>query len=815
MASLYLSTRAARLRAALGNSPLLSRLAMLFLVLGGAALWLLHGILGADLPAPAMKLQAAGLSGPLSIVRDPHGVPDIQAHSDDDAFYGVGLVHAQDRLWQLELQRRMIHGQLAEAFGRPAVGQDIWFRTLNLHAAAQTAWPSLSPAAQRSLTRYVDGLNAGIAAQTHLPAEFTLLGLQPQRWTVYDSLAWIKMFALNLGGNARVEAVRYVASQALSPSQLHAFFPAYPDAAPTTVAPGAADGFTRFFAFQKSLERELALGGRAVGSNAWAVAGRHTGGGALLANDPHLGLQIPSPWYALRARAETEALDVAGMSLVGVPFVIFGHNRHISWGGTNMMADAQDLYLERTDPGDPTRYQAPGGWEQFTTREERIAIRTPAPAILHEPVAPLRVTLRATRNGPVISDDELRVFEQPVSLRWVALDRGDTSYEAFYRLQYARDWAGFRQALAFHVAPAMNIVYADRAGNIGYLGAGRIPVRAAGHGALPAPGWNGSHAWTGYVPAHEMPQSYNPPSGFIVSANNRVAGAEYPHFISNDWAPPTRAARITRLLEQAIAGGNKINAADIRRIQGDLVDESAQRLASRLLANFDPINVDEREAVRLLRAWDGNMAGDSAAAAIFNVWSDHLRARLFRDRLRWYWNRPSQSAYLNELVERVENDTLGQIVGGTDATWCAGDCAPMLHASLRSALAAIRRLGGGADMAGWRWDALQHAAYVHTPFSAIKPLDYLFARKLAGGGSRNTVNVSASTFVDKEGYVQNAGPSFRQVISFADGAPQLELMNSTGQSGNLASAHYADMLRQLRDGHYVRLPASPASEAAP
>ena len=779
-----------------------------------AAAWFSFSTLEASLPPTRFTLQDPATGASVSIARDGHGVPYLASSSDTAAFYAVGYVHAQDRLWQLEVQRHMVQGRLGELFGKESVSQDIWFRTLGLYRSAQLAWPALSRQAQASLTAYAAGVNAGMAAQAHLPLEFQLLDVKPAPWTEIDSLAWIKMFAFDLGGNFRKEIAHYVAKQTLPDTQLAPFFPDQQSKTSAAIAGtpssvGSEHGLRALAAFQDKLERELGLGGRAVGSNAWVVSGRHTAdGAALLANDPHLGLQIPSLWYPISVNGTS--LHVTGMSLVGLPLVIFGHNDHIAWGGTNMMADTQDLYLEQTDASDANAYMLNGSAQRYLSRTEEIQVRPDFPAALHQAYLPIQVQIRSTRHGPIISD-QFHVFDHPVSLRWTALDAGDTSYEAFYRLGFARDWTDFKSALGALVAPAMNLVYADREGNIGSLSAGRIPIRKHGDGAMPSPGWNDDYAWTGFIPSADWPESYNPASGFIVNANNRMVGAEYPHFISLDWASPARAQRIAQLLADKSEGQKRLSLRDMQQIQGDTIDLDARRLM-KAIAWFAPQNAEQAGAWAYLTHWDGDMAANSPAAAIFHVWMRHFRKRLFDAPLKHGGTNPAQAEYARHLGDGVDLRGVARLMQRQDANWCAdgAGAAPncyqsMLAGALKAALDELEKRTGERDPAQWQWGALHQTVYAHTPFSHVKPLDKLFEKRISNGGSENAINVAGTQFSPDEGYSQRLGPSFRQTISLHRDRIVHHYMNSTGQSGNVVSAHYADMVEPFRNLQYYPL----------
>ena len=799
----------------LKQSPLLSRALLVVvlpvLVLAGTG----YRYLNSTLPDEGADQHLAGLKDKVDIVRDEHGVPTIKATTDSDAFFALGYLHAQDRMWQLEVQRRMVQGRMSEVFGRASLNQDIWFRTLGLAESAKSAWTAISPEAQASLTAYAKGINAWMShPDSVLPVEFSVLDVQPEPWTVYDSLSWIKVFALNLGGNFSREMGHMLASRKLSPRQLETLFPNYPDRAPTTVAANTTDNGQTLLGlldFHKQMSDELKLGGKYVGSNAWVVAGQHSASGLpILANDPHLQIQAPSLWYVVDMKGDK--LDAAGMSLVGLPMVIFGRNQHISWGGTSMMADVQDLYLEQVNPEDSGSYRVGDQWQKFTVREEQIHVKADTPAFLRDPLKPVTIQVRHSRHGPIISD-LFKVFDQPVALHWTGLESGDTSYEAFFRLNYASGWQSFGDALSHHVAPTLNMLYADKSGNIGYRGMGKIPVRQKGQGTYPVPGWQGDYRWNGYIPAVEMPQSYNPLNGYIVNANNKVVGARYPYFISHQWAPPARAERITELLETKIQEKGPLTPQDMMAIQGDTVNLAAKDLLP-ILTAVNGKDDTAKAAIELLKQWQGDMSKDSAAATVFYAWLRHLKIHLLSDELQLGWGLQAKSGYLQGIISDVETDQIRKILSGTDNVWCddvstAGkeSCEQVLQASLIDAIKETAKLLG-SDPADWHWGEVHTTVYGHTPFSNIKFLDSMFERRIGNGGSSDSINVASARFDINDGYLQTFGPGFRQIMTWQAEGMRHDYMNSTGQSGNVMSRHYDDMVApfnavefaQLRDG---------------
>ncbi len=819
--------------------PLASRLVVwLLLPLLCAFLYANHW-LHSTLPQTAGSLRVAGISAPVTIARDDHGVPTIEASSDTDVFFGLGFAHGQDRLWQFELQRRLATGRLSEVFGREAVPQDVYMRTLGLGDAARASWSSLDKEAQSSLEAYSKGVNAAAAAQRRLPVEFRVLGVDPEPWTPYDSLAVMKLFALELSSNHELELQRLFARTLLPPERLRELFQVLSTAAPAGAPPGAAapgaasvgpagaasSATTRAqsaalaarLAASSGVERQLSLGGLYVGSNAWVVSGRHTASGKpILANDPHLGLQIPSIWYVVRLRGDR--LRVDGMSVPGLPVVLLGKNDRIAWGATSMMADTQDLYLEQVDSADPGRHRHGDQVHPFATRTEVIQIQSDFPSALSKPLKPVQLRVRTSMHGPVISDIT-PTMKQTIALRWVGLDRDDTSYQAFLRLNYARDWNEFRAALGGLVAPALNMLYADVDGNIGYLGAGRIPIRGTGRGAEPGAGWDPAFDWTGFIPADALPRAFNPAEGYIVSANNRPIGDEYPYFISSDWAPPDRAERIGALLRERISTNKPFAARDMGAIQTDTLDLQVRALLPVLRA-VEPGSARQAEAIARLKEWDGDMARDRIAASIFHAWVRHLKLELFSKALTPGWQDRVQTNELNAVIDGVRPAQLARIVGTASSPWCtdAGGkpgerCAQALRASLVAALRELEKLADSDDMDDWSWGGLHRATFTHKPFGQFRVLDRRFNRQVETGGYANAVNVASATYDENAGYLQHFGATMRQIMELgARSAPHL-YMNSTGQSGNVIDSHYDDMIKPFARGEYHDLAADGAGPA--
>lgn len=781
-----------------------------FIIVG---LWLTFHLLD-SLPDGELAYDIASISRDVSITRDANGLVKIQAQTDNDAYFALGFAHAQDRMWQLELQRRITSGRLSEVFGADSLSSDIWFRTLGLHQSAEKAWHVLSPQAKQSLTSYSAGINAWLDKTDSLPLEFSLLDITPEPWQVLDSLAWTKLFALDLSSNLADEIARLLTVSRLSEQQSASLFESIQYSQDISMKPLNADeqsGLAQLLNLQDKLESDLSIGGRFVGSNGWVVAPKATvDNKTILANDPHLGLQIPSLWYAAKLKGDT--INASGMTLVGLPLIIFGHNQHIAWGGTNMMADSQDLFFEQVNVEDRSLYLVDDRWLPFSVRKESIAVKAAFPASFRKPVKSVEIDVRSTRNGPVVSD-MFGVFEQPVTLRWTALNDKDTTYEAFFKLAKASDWGSFKQALAQAVAPNMNMLYADKKGNIGYLGIGSLPIRAKGNGTLPLAGWDSAMAWQGFVPVSQWPESYNPPSGYIVNANNNPVADDYPHFISSDFASDARKARIIELLKQ----GMPLTTQQMGKIQADTVNLSARNLL-RVLQNYQPDNEKQHQIMSQLKDFDGDMTVDSQQATLLLVWSKFIRERLLYDELKGRYGEHEKTGFMRRVADLMTMDKLVALLEQSSVNWCddvstdkTENCNTILSLALDDAIQQLTRLEGD-DIEDWRWGEVNSTYYRHMPFSNFKLLDLVFERTVANGGSADSINVAESSFNQSKGYLQHFGAGFRQVIAFDDDKTEYLLMNSTGQSGNVVSQHYDDMVEPFQQVKFYQFDDAKTSE---
>lgn len=764
-----------------------------------------------SLAQTAGTVKAAGLRAALEVVRDADGVPHVFAASRADAYFGLGFVHAQDRLWQMELQRRAGRGRLSEIFGPRAIGGDRFLRTLGLYTAAESAWATLPPDAKETVNAYVAGVNAFLEGGTALPPEFTILGAKPERWSGPDVLAVVKMVALNLDSvHYSTELLREDLVRKVGAERAAQLLPAYPAGAAFIAGSGPdAEAHARLAALSEEAQSLFGLGGLNrgyLGSNSWVVDGsKSTTGKPFLANDPHLRSSAPSTWYL--AHLSAGDLDVIGATIPGLPLVAIGRNRHIAWGITHLVADAQDLFAEQLD--------ASGGAAIFQGRPEPLRLVEETIKVKGQP--DVRHTVRLTRHGPLISDvlnqneaaqappGQAPTQLPPMALRWSALEPTDNTVSAFLRMNAARNWGEFSQALAEHCAPAFNFVYADVEGNIGYRAAGLVPLRgevgAAGQGAgesaaggTPPGATAGAREWTGWIPFEELPQAFNPPRHFIVTANNRPAGPDYRHDLGQQWAQPYRADRITQML----GAKERLSPEDHAALQGDTVSLQARELLPLLRGLVTPRTPERQRALRLLEAWDGDARGDSAAAALYEAWLQRLPRAIAGDELG--------EAFAGRYEERPEAARfLADTLADPASPWCDDTrtpqpegCAEAAGRALDEALAELSNTLGG-EMERWRWDSLHLAVFAHQPFNNVKALRPFFSRTVGNGGDRSTVNVGA--FVAGRSFEQYVAPSYRQLIDLSnpDGG---RFTLAPGQSGHFLSSHYDDLLADWRALRY-------------
>jgi penicillin amidase len=790
--------------------------------LGALALLVLAGLIAGGLYARAVLPQTEGVitvpgmsgtTGEVRIERDADGIPSIHAASREAAYFGLGFVHAQDRLWQLETHRRIGSGRLAEAFGASAVDNDKFLRALGVRRTAALQWQSASAETRAAVLAYTDGINSFLQHEMKArPPEMVLLGLQPEPWTPEDSLAWAVMMAWDLGGNWSTELLRMRLALKMPVERINQLLPPYPGDKPLATADYAT--LFRSLKVDGSLGRQALLsapesGVEGVGSNNWVLDGtRTTTGKPLLANDPHLKLTTPALWYF--ARLHAPGFNVAGATMPGLPMVVLGQNDQLAWGFTNTAPDVQDLYLERIHADDPAQYQTPDGWARFESFDEVIKVRG------GEDVP---MTVRTTRHGPVISDAggpsegltgaPSQPGAQPkgqasyaIAMRWTALDTDADLLEASLASSRMTTVDDFVTAVSRHVAPMQNIVVADTSGRIAMAAGGRVPVRGAHNdlkGLVPAPGWQSRYDWTGYLPGDQTPREIAPKRGWIATANQRIHGPEYPHFITSEWSLPYRQQRIEQLLQAT----PKHDVASLRAMQADEVSLAARRLLPfiRAAKSSHPL---AQAAQHELANFDGTMAADRAAPLILWAWTRQLTEGLFADEL-------GAELYQRNVAQRAFRDALEGVLDRQDAWWCddkstpaAETCAQQVDAAFTRALDEVQAMQG-ADVAKWQWGRAHVSRAEHRPFSNVGALARWFETRTPVGGDTYTVNVSkvmlrsdpASDARTGGPYRSEHGPSLRAIYDLGDKANS-RFVQSSGQSGIVFSGWYRSFTEPWR-----------------
>lgn len=790
------------------RTPLMRWLRVFLIMLGVVVLILLLAALGGyvylrqSLPQTSGTVKLQGLSAPVEIVRDTDGVPHIYAQNEQDVLFGLGYVHAQDRLWQMEFQRRVGRGTLSEALGEAALEPDRFLRTLGVYRAAQSAYKNLKPEIKSYVDSYVNGINAFISTHSgsDFPPEFKLVGITPEAWNGADVLVWAKMMSWDLGGNYSTELLRTDLINKLGADKAAFLTPDYPEGG-ALILPDSAGGsapWQDLQAMSHRIEAQTGLGGGitgGIGSNNWVVSGaKSTTGKPILADDPHLGFKVPAIWYM--AELNGGKMHSIGATIPGLPGVVVGHNERIAWGVTNTGPDVQDLFREKLD--------ATGTMVEYKGQMEPLTIISDTITVKDKGLLPL--TIRVSRHGPLISDalnannddDPDAPQREALAFRWTSLNETDDTMEAFVGINFAQNWEEFKDALRPYVAPVQNFVYADVDGNIGYYAPGLIPIRASGEGLVPAEGWTGANDWTGYIPFDQLPQAYNPPQNFIATANNRVIGPEYPYMLSREWAQPFRANRITALL----TAKDKLSVDDIAAIQADQHSLYAETMLPLMLQQVKPTTDQQKQAIELLKKWDYNAKKDSAATAIFEAWAYYLAVPIFSDELgdRLMENYGGRRSFIEV--------TMGRILANANDPWCDNittsgiteDCSQQVTQALDVALKDLNFRMENKPMEQWQWGTLHIAHFPHDPLDAIAPLRGFFSKAIPNGGDGSTVNVAAID-VDQP-FDQTRGPIYRHVVDLSNLANS-RMINAPGQAGHFMSPHYDDLLERWQAVQYI------------
>ncbi|KJZ25175.1 penicillin acylase family protein [Tritonibacter mobilis] len=785
---------------------------------------ILLGVLGAilvyflaaqSLPEYNKEIALPGPTAPVEIVRDNANVPHIFGSfgaSDEDVFFGLGYAHAQDRLWQMAVMRRTAQGRLSEVFGPRTVKTDSFLRRLDLYGAARSSVSSQSPEALRALTAYSAGVNARLQevnenALGRGAPEMFLFNMPIAPWQPADSIAIMKLMAVQLSSNMQEEILRAQTSIALDdPKRLLDILPDAPGSGTATLPeytslfPGL-DGLNladpQYAALMPVAPR--GLGGA---SNAWAAApSRSAAGGTLLANDPHMTLTAPGTWYL--ARLELGTGGVIGGTIPGIPAVLTGRSQKMGWGLTSSYLDDQDLFIEKINPDNPQEYLTPNGYQEFTSRPSIVQIKGNAP---------LTLTLRWTENGPVLPGSlfDLASITPPghvVSLGWTALSREDTSITAALDLMRSENVRQAINAGEKFIAPSQNVTLADQE-TIALKTIGVMPdrdLRNQSQGRLPNQGWRRENRWQGRLPYAANPEFVSPSGGILGNTNNKLLERPFPNHVTYAWGDTQRINRWRKLMQ-----GREVHTRDsFIEAQLDTVSYSAQTLLPLIGADLwftgeaAADGTPERQrhiALSLLAEWNGEMNEHLPEPLIYASWVRALQKRLIEDDLG-----PLADAYTR--VEPLFLERVFRNVDGASA-WCdvaqsapIESCTDMARLALDDALVYISE-NYGSTLESLRWGDAHQATQDHEVLGDVPLLRYFVNIRQSTSGGDNTLQRGLTSGEEPEPFNNVHGAGYRGVYDFADPDSSVFII-ATGQSGHFLSRYYDDMAQYWRRGEYI------------
>jgi len=750
------------------------------------------------LPKRSGRIEINGLSGPVEILRDKWGVPHLYAPNEQDIYFAQGFIHAEERLWQMEFNRRLVAGRVSEILGEPAVNLDRWMRTLGMRITATKEAELLESHTRSILEAYSKGVNARIG-RGRLPVEFNLLRFKPEPWSIIDSIAWSKMMAWNLSVNWEAELLRSMLIEKLGPEKAAELEPGYFEQWPLVVPPGVKYSQIGTSALNRSDAAKKLSGPGAtsgIGSNNWVISGKRTKTGKpLLANDMHLGMSIPAIWF--ENHLSSGEMDITGVSFPGLPGVISGHNNFVAWGFTNGFPDVQDLYLEhlRKDANGNWQYEYDGNWLDAHVRQETIHIKG-KPSVNEEVIS--------TQHGPIINNLWVKDKpEQPLALRWTAYEPSQMM-TALYEMNRSQSCEELHTALRNWAVPIQNVVYADTKGNIGYTFPGKIPIRRNGDGRLPVPGWTSDYEWDGYIPFDELPHQFNPENGFIASANNRVVGDDYKHWLGFDFVTGNRAQRIVELIN----ANPSIDSAYIQKMHTDWTSTAAIEV-NKFLKTFQSDDPEIRNVLQKMSVWDGTLSIESSEASVYQVFCLKMLELILQPRLgvdlttRYMGKGPTPVLADGSIFAERAREFLQVQLQKKDSPWFdlgQGEKRDdVVKLALRQAIDFLKD-SFGPSFENWKWGKIHTLTFPHI-LGSVPALKSLFNRgPFPIGGDADTIWNTQST---RHNLAQEilVGPPFRMIVDLGNLAASMSQL-VPGQSGHPASPHYADNIQAWLNGDY-------------
>ena len=787
---------------------------------GAGMLWVSRSQAPAD-----GAMQIAGLGGEVTITRDKNGVPHVKAATRADVAAGLGFVHAQERLWQMEVSRMAGQGRLSEMFGEATVGTDIWLRTMGIYEAAEASLKVMDADTMAMLEGYARGVNAWIARNprpfsAQLPPEYLILGVKPEPWTLAHTLTAIKMMSISLAENLGDEALRLGFHRlGFSDDEMLDLLPYLDADTPPpmpdltallgldTTAVGTdmttADAGPAF----ADIEGMLSSGA----SNNWVISGARTQSGLpIVANDPHLGLMAPSIWYLAHLEVTEEFSEprhLIGVSLPGTPYVLLGRGNDIAWGFTNTATDAQDVFVERVNPDNPEEYLTPTGWAPFGHKDEVIKVRDGEDRPF---------TRRWTRHGPVFPAgyrhfDALLPDNTVTALQWVALAHDDTTAMVGPRLYDMHTVEDFQTGFDAFQTPMQSMVIADRSGNIGFVAAGRVPQRDPANrlmGRAPAPGWNAIYDWRGYAPYQALPRQTNPESGMIATANTKIVGPDFPVFLTFDWEEPYRRNRI----ESLINGSTEKHTPEMSRtVQADIFSPAFAGLKPRMLKALDREKLSEarRKLADGIAEWEGDMARDKLEPLLFMAWVRYTMIKTFEDDLGFLFKDWFKAR--GKVLERLLDGKIARNWCDVKTTEAEETCGQIVTEAFDAAIDDLEtRYGTDSDK--WRWGQAHYAKGAHRPFGEVAALKRFFNVEVESGGGPFTLDRGYTQLQnDADPYANTNASSYRGIFDMAD-LDRATYIQTTGQSGNVFSRHYSDFAGLWADVKSIEIPATDVAD---
>lgn len=749
------------------------------------------------------------ISTPVRIVRDANAVPHITAGTLSDTYFGLGFAHAQDRIWQMNITRRLAQGRLAELVGKRALNNDMLMRSLDLDTYARAVYAAQPQGTKDILQAYARGVNTWISrvGQDGLSKEapeFLLSKSMMERWQPHDSILLLKSMSFFLSSAAAHEIEQARFALLLSPEDIQDLF-ASASPSDTSVWRRYAQQFgkQRIMLADRTgqyMSRNSQTGGGA--SNVWAVSAKRTAYNAsLLASDPHLNLQAPAVWYMahLRSTGSDNTLDVIGATLPGVPVISIGHNNKISWGIAASQIDDQDIYFEKLNPKNFSEYLTPTGYKPFNTRRIKIGVKGSE--------TPVQKTLRWSRHGPVLPETAFNLSDvlpagHVASLQWTSLTPDDRTITASFDLMQAQTMAVAQEAVERIDTLSLNVVLADQ-NDVSMLVSGRVPKRSVSNtskGRLPVEGWLPKNDWLGFLDPADKPRNITPRSGKVANANNQTTDKPYPQHLSYNWAPPYRLARIDKLLN--VREYHTLHS--FTAMQNDTVSEVARSVLPLVGANVWWDNTDktqqEIEVLDKFKAWNGDMNEHQMEPLVYVTWMRILTQLLTQDELgnlQGYYHgaRPI-------FLERVFKNTDGA------GRWCnvvqtpqQETCAQIAAIALKQTLEELSKRYGN-DTQAWRWGKAHQAVHRHTPYGYVPVLKWFFNIRQETSGGDETIMRGLTTGYGSTPDTNVHASGYKMIVDFND-LQRSHYIISTGQSGHPLSQYYDDLSEKWRTGQYI------------